>query len=154
MRIRVGDVIRVPNFPPGWITKRSRDGGFDFVGRLEFERRFGPKGLVVLGEAKLWSPTGRGVPATVLARLAAQLQRGWMGVFVTTGMYEPAAQTEMFEDSYPVVLLNGADLAEQLRSFAAETGTHNLRAAADAIIAANQTFDVSDVRRDPNEVLW
>jgi len=141
-------------FSPGWVTKRSGDGGYDFVGRLDFERQFGPRGLVVIGEAKL-RPPQQGLPAGALARLAARIQRGWVGVFVTTATYQAAAQREVSEDAYPLVLLNGSDLAQQVRQFAAEAGIRDTREAIEKVrqLAGDQ-FDVADVRRDPNEVLW
>lgn len=142
------------SFSPGWVTKRSADGGYDFVGRLEFERQFGPRGLAVIGEAKLRPPRDS-LPASALARLAARLQRGWIGVFVTTATYQPAAQREVSEDAYPLVLLNGNDLAQQVRQFAAEAGVRDSREAIERIRELTRVqFEFSEIRRDPNEVLW
>jgi hypothetical protein len=102
----------------GWVTKRSGDGGVDFVCRLDVGDRSDHSRLslapaVVLGQAKcVGSETAIGGHA--LARVVARLQRGWIGVFVTTGIFSRAAQMELSEDRYPVVLINGARVAKVL----------------------------------------
>jgi hypothetical protein len=58
------------------------------------------------------------VSAEDLARVVARLQRGWIGVYVTTGTFSRAAQEEMVEDAYPVVLVNGRRLSEELVAMA------------------------------------
>jgi restriction endonuclease Mrr len=71
-------------------------------------------GVVVLGQAKCLTTDGS-VGGRDLARLVARLQRGWFGVFVTTGVFSTAAQQELYEDRSPVVLINGKRLARELR---------------------------------------
>jgi Restriction endonuclease AspBHI N-terminal/Restriction endonuclease len=100
----------------GWVTKRSGDGGVDFVCRLDVGDRadrlsFTP--AVVLGQAKCVG-LGTAIGGHALARVVARLQRGWIGVFVTTGIFSRAAQLELAEDRYPVVLINGRCLAKVL----------------------------------------
>ncbi|MGA2907561.1 MAG: restriction endonuclease [Terracidiphilus sp.] len=100
----------------GWVTKRSGDGGVDFVCRLDVGERanrlcFTP--AVVLGQAKCVA-LNTAIGGYALARIVARLQRGWIGVFVTTGMFSRAAQLELAEDRYPVVLINGQRLARVL----------------------------------------
>jgi hypothetical protein len=100
----------------GWVTKRSGDGGVDFVCRLDVGDRadrlsFTP--AVVLGQAKCVG-LGMAIGGHALARVVARLQRGWIGVFVTTGIFSRAAQLELAEDRYPVVLINGRRLAKVL----------------------------------------
>jgi hypothetical protein len=100
----------------GWVTKRSGDGGVDFVCRLDVGDRADRLALtpaVVLGQAKC---VGMGTPVGghALARVVARLQRGWIGVFVTTGIFSHAAQVELSEDRYPIVLINGRRLAKVL----------------------------------------
>ena len=100
----------------GWVTKRSGDGGVDFVCRLDVgdpADRLSRTPAVILGQAKcvgLNTPIG----GYDLARVVARLQRGWIGVFVTTGVFSRAAQVELAEDRYPVVLINGQRLARIL----------------------------------------
>lgn len=95
----------------GWVTQRSADGGVDFVCRLDVGTEFSRVPIVVLGQAKCQ----RRVSGNDLARLVARLQRGWIGVFVTTGAFSAAAQAELHQDKYPVMLINGKRLARELR---------------------------------------
>jgi hypothetical protein len=98
----------------GWVTKRSGDMGIDFVCRLDVGDPGGQLSrtpLVVLGQAKCQKGP---ISAPNLARVVARLQRGWMGVYVTTGVFSEAAQLELAEDKYPLVLINGKRLAQEL----------------------------------------
>jgi hypothetical protein len=98
----------------GWVTKRSGDMGIDFVCRLDVGDPGGKLSrtpIVVLGQAKCQrSP----ISAPHLARVVARLQRGWMGVYVTTSEFSEPAQLELAEDKYPLVLVNGKRLAQEL----------------------------------------
>ena len=106
----------------GWVTKRSGDGGIDFVSRLVVGAGFSTASLVVLGQAKALDPESGTVAGRDLARVTARLQRGWLGVFVTTGTFTRQAQTELDVDGYPIVLINGQHLAQELRKEMAATG--------------------------------
>jgi hypothetical protein len=100
----------------GWVTKRSGDGGVDFVCRLDVgdrADRLGRTPAVVLGQAKCVG-LGTAIGGHALARVVARLQRGWFGVFVTTGIFSRAAQLELAEDRYPIVLINGQRVAKVL----------------------------------------
>jgi hypothetical protein len=57
-----------------------------------------------------------------LARLAARLKRGWVGVFVTTGIFSNAAQEEMYHDEYPVILINGRRVAREVHQILVREG--------------------------------
>lgn len=105
-----------------WVTRRSADGGVDFVCRLDVGSEFSRMGVVVLGQAKCLALESS-VGGRDLARLVARLQRGWFGVFVTTGVFSTAAQQELYEDRYPVVLINGKRLARELRTLLNTEGT-------------------------------
>lgn len=99
------------NCKRAWITKRSGDGGVDFVCRLDLGSDFSRVPVVVLGQAKCQ----KSVSGKDIARLVARLQRGWIGVFVTTGIFSRRTQEELFEDKYPVILINGKRLAREIR---------------------------------------
>jgi hypothetical protein len=98
----------------GWITKRSGNMGVDFVCRLDVGDpggRLSRTPLVVLGQAKCQKSP---ISAPDLARVVARLQRGWMGAYVTTSVFSEPAQLELAEDKYPLVLINGKRLAQEL----------------------------------------
>jgi len=98
----------------GWVTKRSGDGGIDFVCRLDVGSEFSRSSMVVLGQAKC---TGirTAVSSRDLTRVVARLQRGWLGVYVTTGVFSESSQEELYSDKYPVALINGKRLAREIR---------------------------------------
>jgi hypothetical protein len=112
----VAQRILGPRCTRGWITKRSGDGGIDFICRVDVgdpADRLSRTSAVVLGQAKCVSPDAE-IGGHALARVVARLQRGWIGVFVTTGMFSRQAQLELAQDKYPVVLINGRRLARVL----------------------------------------
>lgn len=95
----------------GWVTQRSGDGGVDFVSRMTVGSGLNAAKLVVLGQAKCTASVG----GRDLARLVARLQRGWLGVLVTTGAFTQSCQRELIDDKYPVLLISGARVARELR---------------------------------------
>jgi len=100
----------------GWVTQRSGDGGVDFVCRLDVgdrAARLSSAPTVILGQAKCVA-LGATIGGHAVARVVARLQRGWIGVFVTTGAFSRAAQLELSQDRYPIVLVNGQRLARVL----------------------------------------
>ncbi len=111
-----------PDCTRGWVTRRSGDGGIDFVSRLVVGTGFSTAALVVLGQAKVLHPDSGTVSGQDLARVTARLQRGWLGVFVTTGTFTKQAQVELEVDGYPIVLINGQRLAQELQKEMAATG--------------------------------
>lgn len=105
---------------PGWITKAGGDQGIDFVSRVDLGSGPAQVRLVVLGQAKCVDP-GSSISAGDLARVVARLRRGWIGAFVTTGSFTDFAQKELQDDEYPLMLVDGLRLAEQVRLIAAES---------------------------------
>lgn len=106
----------------GWVTKRSGDMGIDFVCRLDIGDRgaqLSRAPIVVLGQAKCQKSP---ISAPDLARVVARLQRGWMGVYVTTSIFSEPAQLELTEDKYPLVLINGKRLVQELEQAMVEEG--------------------------------
>lgn len=98
------------NYRTGWITAKSGDGGYDFVGCIDLDRNggFPSSRQVVLGQAKCEkSPTnGRDI-----ARLAARLRRGWQGAYVTTSTFTRSVQQEVLADKFPILLIPGSRVA-------------------------------------------
>lgn len=105
----------------GWTTKRSGDGGYDFVGCLDLDRSglFASTRQVVLGQAKCESsPTsGRDV-----ARLAARLRRGWQGAYVTTSTFSRGVQSEILGDRFPILMVPGSRVAAILQDELDQSG--------------------------------
>lgn len=118
----VTEKVLAPRCVRGWITKRSGDGGIDFVERLDVGSGFSSAALVVLGQAKLRPPERGSVAGQDLARVVARLKRGWVGAFVTTAAFTRDAQAELISDEYPLVLMNGQRVAQELLKELAETG--------------------------------
>ncbi|MFI1438020.1 restriction endonuclease [Streptomyces fructofermentans] len=137
------------NYREGWITRRSGDGGADFVGRIDLGSGLAGTSLVVLGQAKCIRPDSL-VSAEQIARVVARLRRGWIGIYVTTGAFSEPAQLEMVEDQYPIVLVSGLDLARELRNMARDDHGNDLAACLDHILYAQ---GVPITGRRPEEIL-
>ncbi|MFC8450609.1 restriction endonuclease [Kitasatospora sp. NPDC057223] len=137
------------NYTEGWLTRRSGDGGADFVGRLDLGSGLAGTKLVVLGQAKCIKPENL-VSAEQIARVVARLRRGWIGIYVTTGSYSEPAQLEMVEDQYPVVLINGQNLIKELREIAAKDHGGDLMGCVEDLLSS-RSLDV--LSRRPEEVL-
>ena len=96
---------------PGWITKASGDGGVDFVLRIDIgQEQLASVQIVVLGQAKCTDPS-KPVNGKDIARTVARMKRGWIGAFVSTSYFSEPVQKEVKEDSYPLMMINGAKLA-------------------------------------------
>jgi hypothetical protein len=93
----------------GWLTRGSGDRGIDFVGRLDLGTNAGLLRIVVVGQAKC-ELGASGV--NELSRLASKLNRGWVGVFVTTGHFSIPAQRELQDDGFPILLIHGRSVGE------------------------------------------
>ncbi|MGO9761042.1 MAG: restriction endonuclease [Solirubrobacteraceae bacterium] len=131
------------------VTRGSADGGFDFVGRLDVGDGFGRAKIVVLGQAKcesLRTPTN----GLDVARTVARLRRGWIGVYVTTSFFSDRTQQEVLEDRYPVLLINGRRLAEEVRTATIERGDDIASLLAEISGTHGAIIDISD----PDQVLF
>ena len=101
------------NYLEGWVTRPSADGGIDFVGRLDVGHGFSKVKIIVLGQAKCEKPTS-GTSGVDLARTVARLKRGWIGAYVTTSFFTDKSQKEIAEDQYPLITVNGKELAAEV----------------------------------------
>ena len=138
------------NYQRGWLTRGTGDGGLDFVGRIDVGEGFGRTKLVVLGQAKcerIDAPTG----GNHLARTVARLRRGWLGAYVTTSFFSPAVQKEVYEDQYPLLLLNGRQLAAEAARLQLTGGFQTLKSFLDFV---DHGYDEQVSARDPEEILW
>ena len=133
----------------GWLTRAGGDGGMDFVGRLDAGNSESNTPLVVLGQAKCIKPTSSISPDEV-ARVVARLRRGWIGVFVTTGVFSKQAQVEVIDDGYPIVLVPGRLLVNEVRRLAELAHEGDVRA---ALEAASSSYSEAVTHRRPEEIL-
>lgn len=132
----------------GWITPGSRDGGADFVGRLDVGSGFSTSRLVVLGQAKCQA---RAVSGEDIARTVARLRRGWLGVFVTTSHFSEPTQVEVYDDEYPIVLVPGRRLAETVSQLMAARGHQDV---GQFLKEVDSTYDSRIQVRNPSEILF
>ncbi|MFF7224130.1 restriction endonuclease [Streptomyces massasporeus] len=137
------------SYVEGWLTRRSGDGGADFVGRLDLGSGLAGTSLVVLGQAKCVKPDTL-ITAEQIARVVARLRRGWIGVYVSTGAYSEPAQTEMVEDQYPIILINGMSLVGELRSMARDDHGGDLAACIEHVLSSRES---AVTNRRPEEIL-
>lgn len=133
----------------GWLTRAGGDGGVDFVGRLDVGSPGCSTPLVILGQAKCVIPRSS-IGADQVARVVARLRRGWVGVFVTTGVFSRQAQVEIVDDQYPLVLINGRVLVEQVLRIAAQDHDGDVGA---LLKAATETYENGVTQRRPEEIL-
>jgi hypothetical protein len=103
----------------GWVSRGSGDRGIDFIGRLDLGTSEVPLRIVVAGQAKC--QVGASGVAD-LSRLAAKLNRGWVGVFVTTGHFSLPAQRELQDDGYPILLIAGRQVGEVIARESIQAG--------------------------------
>lgn len=134
----------------GWLTRSGGDGGVDFVGRLDVGSLGSTTPLVVLGQAKCVQP-GSSISPDQVARVVARLRRGWIGVFVTTGIFSRQAQIEVIDDQYPLVLVNARILIDQVLKMAAADYDGDLDGLLQSITAG---YDAAITHRRPEEILF
>lgn len=133
----------------GWLTRAGGDGGMDFVGRLDAGNSHANTPLVVLGQAKCIQPSSSVSPDEV-ARVVARLRRGWIGVFVTTGVFSRQAQVEVIDDEYPIVLIGAELLAREVIRLAELSFNGDVPA---ALAAASAGYEDAVTHRRPEEIL-
>ena len=119
-------------FTRGWITPHSGDMGVDFIGRYDLRHAeipdppgtvLGRTSLLVIGQAKC-RLIDKSEMAVDIARVASRLQRGQIGIYITTGTYKRSVQEEVAIDDYPIILINGRHLADLLIRYMNRTGKH------------------------------
>ncbi|REF96912.1 restriction endonuclease [Asanoa ferruginea] len=134
----------------GWLTRSGGDGGVDFVGRLDVGSTASNTPLIVLGQAKCVQPRSS-IGADQVARVVARLRRGWLGVYVTTGVFSKQAQIEIIDDAYPLVLVNGRELVEQVVQLAAVGHGSDIDALLEQITSE---YEGAVTHRRPEEILF
>lgn len=105
----------------GWVSEKSGDGGVDFVGRLDLIGGLSRVKVIVLGQAKC-ETLNKSTGGLHIARTVARLKRGWVGAYVTTGIFSETVQEEILEDKYPLLLVDGKKVAEEVLAWISEKG--------------------------------
>ena len=111
------DIVRLmdPNVVGLDVTRASRDGGRDAVGRYRIGQ---PQNCVTVDfamEAKCYKPTS-GLGVEVMSRLISRLRHRQFGMLVTTSYLGDQPYKEIVEDEHPIVVCSGGDLADLLIS--------------------------------------
>ena len=134
----------------GWVTGRGSDGGVDFFGLLSVgQSSFGAARLIVAGQAKCEKPN-KPTNGNHIARTVARLKRGWLGVYVTTSYFSEKVQREIIEDEFPIVLINGLQLANILEELCLELGKNSID---DLLMWADAQYELMISDRRPEELL-
>lgn len=137
-------------YQQGWVTQGSSDGGADFVGKVTLGSGFSKVELIVLGQAKceaLNTPTG----GNHIARTVARLKRGWLGVYVTTSYFSDSVQREVIEDKYPIILIHGLRVAEEVDKIVYES--EEFESVNSFLVAMDKDYPTRLKQRQAEEVL-
>jgi hypothetical protein len=137
------------NYIDGWLTSRSADGGADFVSRMDIGSGFSTVRQVIYGQAKCIS-LSTPVSGQDIARTVARLRRGWLGVFVSTSYYSESVQREVLQDEYPIMLIPGKKLAEEVFKMSMNGGYKKV---AHFIKDLDDKYEESVSLKRPDEIL-
>jgi hypothetical protein len=96
------------------VTRPSRDGGRDAVGRVRLGK--GPGAILIdfALEAKCYG-RDHSVGVRELSRLISRLRHRQFGVLVTTSYVDRYAYREIKEDQHPIIIIAAADIVHLLR---------------------------------------
>jgi hypothetical protein len=103
------------------VTRPSRDGGRDAVGKYRLGPGVDPIILEFALEAKCYDPDGGGLGVRLVSRLISRIKHREFGVFVTTSYVGDQPYREVREDGHPIVFLVGRDLVEILKKMGIAT---------------------------------
>jgi hypothetical protein len=137
-------------YQKGWVTQGSSDGGADFIGKVTLGSGFSKVELIVLGQAKcegLNTPTG----GNHIARTVARLKRGWLGVYVTTSYFSDSVQREVIEDKYPIILIHGRRVAEEVAKIVYES--EEFSSVHSFLVAMDKDYPTRLKQRQAEEIL-
>jgi hypothetical protein len=97
------------------VTRASRDGGRDAVGKLQIGREESSIAVEFAIEAKCYAPSNS-VGVREMSRLISRLRHRQFGVLVTTSHVDQQAYREIKEDQHPIIVIAGRDIVSLLRS--------------------------------------
>ena len=136
-------------YTDGWITKKSGDGGIDFVLKINIGSGFEGLDIILLGQAKCEKGATSGKD---IARTVARLKRGWIGAYVTTSYFSEPMQLEISEDKYPLIKINGLKLAELIDRNVL-SGTNDYKKLEDYLQMLEDEYNKKISNRKPEEIL-
>lgn len=141
------------NYFTGWLTKKSSDGGKDFIGRLDIGSGFSRLKVITIGQAKC-EKINKPTNGKDIARLVARLKRGWIGVYVTTGFFSKNVQIESLEDGYPIIFINGKRISEEIEKEMVKIGleTSNTMEVHNYLSKLKNNYEIKN--RRPEEILY
>lgn len=101
------------------VTRRSVDGGRDALGRYRLGLESDPVYVDFALEAKCYCPGHNESPLNTVgvretSRLISRLRHRQFGILVTTSAVARQAYEEIREDSHPVIIISGRDIAQLL----------------------------------------
>ncbi len=138
------------HYVQGWVTPPSGDHGADFVGRVDLGSDPGKVKIVVFGQAKCEDPR-TATSGRHIARTVARLKRGWIGAYVTTSFFSEPVQQEIIEDQYPILLINGLQLVQEVDLLAREGGHNTIN---EYLESVDKDYKASVSNRRPEEILF
>ena len=97
------------------ITRPTRDGGRDAIGKYKIGPDSEPITLDWALEAKRYEPGKTSVGVADLSRLISRLRFRQFGILVTTSFVSDQAYKEIREDQHPIVVLAGTDIVSILK---------------------------------------
>lgn len=106
--------LALPEIAKMDVTRPSRDGGRDAVGRVRLGK--GPGAILIdfALEAKCYAP-GSSVGVRELSRLISRLRHRQFGILVTTSYVDSYAYREIKEDQHPIMIIAADDIVRLLR---------------------------------------
>jgi hypothetical protein len=97
------------------VTRPSRDGGRDALGKLRVGRGDSSIAVDFALEAKCYG-AGNSVGVREVSRLISRLRHRQFGVLVTTSHVDQQAYREIKEDEHPILVLAGGDIVDLLKA--------------------------------------
>lgn len=105
------------------ITRPTRDGGRDAIGKYRIGPDSEPISLDWALEAKRYEPGKTSVGVSDLSRLISRLRYRQFGILVTTSFVSDQAYKEIREDEHPIIVIAGIDIVGILKQVGISTIT-------------------------------
>ena len=107
--------LMLPDIAVMDVTRPSRDGGRDAIGKLRIGK--GPGAILAefALEAKCYGPANS-VGVRELSRLISRLRHRQFGVLITTSWVDAQAYKEIKEDQHPIIIMAAIDIVATLKA--------------------------------------